>query len=304
MELRYIRLFCLIEEHGSISKAAEVAGFSQPTVSQHLKTLETLLGVRLFDRSGRRVDLTSAGRVFLPYARRMLSLADEAGRALEEHGGAVRGDLQLAGSTIPSTYLLPEYFGRFRAEYPDVVPHLSVTDSGRVCELVFSRSVELGFVGASADRPGLEFTPFATDELVVLARPDHRFCGGKCLPLEELLSEPLISRERGSGTRAIWEAHLTANGASPGEQAVVAELGSTEAVLRGIRAGLGPGVVSSIAAGKDIRDGTLEFLHPDLPPLKRTFFMVRHTGRELSPCAGAFFAFVVSLRKKLQEENP
>ena len=154
MEIRYIRLFCLIEEHGSISKAAEAAGVSQPTVSQHLKTLETLLGVRLFDRSGRKVELTSSGRVFLPYARRMLSLSDEAQRALEEHGGTVRGELHAAGSTIPSTYLLPEYFGRFRTEYPDVVPHLTVTDSGRVCELVFNRSVELGFVGGRFGQAG------------------------------------------------------------------------------------------------------------------------------------------------------
>jgi len=293
MELRHIRLFCLILENESISLAAKKASLSQPTVSQHLKTLEEELGVLLFDRVGRRMLPTKAAETLYPYAKRVLNLMDEARQALDEQLGLVRGELRVAGSTIPAHYILPDLFGGFQKNYPLVRLCLSVGDSEWVLGALLSREVELWFVGVRSEHPGLAFHAFAKDELVLVAAPALHLDLSRPLSLDEISSLPLLSRERGSGTRASWEALMRRAGVRRDDLKIVAELGSTEAVVRGVKAGMGVGIVSSRAVEEELGRGTLVRIPLESPPLERTFYIVEDRNRTLSAAAKAFLSFAI-----------
>jgi DNA-binding transcriptional LysR family regulator len=292
MELKHLSLFCLIKENQSISKAARMASLSQPTVSQHLMALERELGVALFDRSGRKMLPTHAGEIFYEYAKRILNLTEEALLALDEHLVLVRGDLWLAGSTIPGQYILPGIVGVFHDRYPEVKPHVLIGDSAWVIDRVCAHEVELGFVGARLERPGLSFYPFAKDELILVAPPDHALSRKRTISVNDVLSLPLLSRERGSGTRTMWESLLKQAGVPLRGLNIVAEMGSTEAVIRAVKAGLGVGIVSLRAAEEDLKHGTTVRINLDGPRLERTFYMVHYQVRALSPAARSFEAFV------------
>lgn len=303
MELRHIKLFCLILENRSISIAAKKASLSQPTVSQHLKALEEELGVLLFDRVGRRMVPTKAAETLYPYARRALNLVEEGRQALDAHMGLVRGDLKVAGSTIPAHYILPDMFGAFQKIHPLVRLCLSVGDSEWVLEALRSRDVELGFVGARSERPGLVFHPFATDELVLVAPPGCSTAMGGPLPLDSIASLPLLSRERGSGTRASWEALMRQAGIGKDDLTIIAELGSTEAVVRGVKAGLGVGIVSSRAVEDELSRGSLVRIPLAGPPLERTFYVVEDRNRTPSAAARAFLSFVIGPETVVDEQG-
>jgi molybdate transport repressor ModE-like protein len=287
MEFRHIRLLCLILEQGSISAAARSVGLGQPTVSQHLRSLEKELGILLFERRGRRVVPTEAAVLFHPYARQAIQALEAGRQALDEHLGLVRGRLNLAGSTIPGHYILPSLMARFHRSFPGVEMRLQVGDTEWVVERVRAADVELGFVGAKLEGKALSFEPFAEDELALVVAPGHAL-GGKPLSLDELREVPLVSREQGSGTRRSWEEHLRETGFPLDELRIVAEFGSTEAVIRAVKAGMGAGVVSMRAAEAELARGELERVQLALGRMGRTFYLVRHLSRPLSPSAQKF----------------
>lgn len=287
MELRHIRLLCLILEHGSISSAARAAGLGQPTVSQHLRSLEEELGILLFERRGRRIVPTQAAQVLYPFARQAIQILEAGRRALEEHMGLVRGQLQLAGSTIPGHYILPALMAAFHDRFPGVEMRLHVGDTQWVIDRVRGADAEVGFVGARLERQGLSFEPFAMDELVLVAAPGHPMAG-QTLPLSRLPELAMVSREPGSGTRKSWEEHLGKAGFPPEELRVVAELGSTEAVIRAVKAGMGIGVVSLWAVEEQLARGELARVFVEVGTMARTFYLVWDYMRPLSPAAQRF----------------
>lgn len=230
---------------------------------------------------------TEAALVFHPYARQAIQILETGRQALEEHLGLVRGKLRLAGSTIPAHYILPGIMADFHAKFPGVEMRLQVGDTQWVVEKVKGAEVEIGFVGAKLEQEGLSFEPFAQDELVLVVPPGHKMAG-KLLGLEELKDLPLVSREQGSGTRKSWEEHLLRAGVALEDLRVVAELGSTEAVLRAVKAGMGAAVVSMWAAKSELRRGELQKVQLALGNMSRTFYLVRHKSRPLSPSAQRF----------------
>jgi DNA-binding transcriptional LysR family regulator len=159
---------------------------------------------------------------------------------------------------------------------------------------VLNDEVELGFVGARLERPGLTFQPFAKDELVFVVSPDHPLAAQRVLSMSQLTALPLIFRESGSGTRASLEALLQKAGIHYADLTVVAELGSTEAVVRGVRSGMGVGVVSMRAVAEELRTGLLARISLKGPPLERTFYVVQREGRPLSQAARTFVSFLMA----------
>jgi DNA-binding transcriptional LysR family regulator len=237
---------------------------------------------------------TQTAQLLHPYARRIVDLVEEARGAVEEHRGAVRGDLRIAASTIPGHYILPRVVGAFHKQFDQVRIHLRIADTEGVLDWLRARDVELGFVGARPRRPGLSFRPFARDELVLAVAPGHPLAGRRKLRMDELAALPLLSRGPGSGTRTSWEGLLTEAGVDPGGLRIVAELGSTEALIRGIRSGMGAGIVSSRAVEEELRAGSLVRVELEGPPMERTFYLVEAVGRPLSVPARTFGEFVLS----------
>ena len=288
MDLRQLEIFAKVAEMGSFSRAAEALHLTQPTVSEHIRALEDELGVRLLDRLGRGTATTRAGQLLLSYASRILALAREARQALEGYQGRMRGELIVGGSTIPGEYLLPSVIGRFREKFPEVSTTLVIGDSQAVVDWVADGRVELGVVGARLPQRGLEFHDLSPDEEVVVIPAGHPWQGRAQVTLEELAREPLLIRERGSGTRAAFEAALERAGVDLGTLRIAGEMGSNQAIKQAVKAGMGVTVLSRIAVEEESRQGVLAFLRLQDLPVTRGFYVVTHRERSRSPVAEAF----------------
>lgn len=294
-----MRLFCLILEHGGVSKAAKMAGLGQPTVSQHLKSLEEGLGIQLFERRGRRVVPTQAAWILYPFAKQALQILENGKKALEEHVGLLRGRLLMAGSTIPGHYILPILMAKFHELFPQVEMRLEVGDSQWVVEMVRSSKVEIGFVGAKMKIQGMVFQPFAKDELAIVADNSHPMAN-KRIPLGDLEALKLVGREPGSGTRSSFEAWLRERGVDPLRLKIVAELGSTEAVIRAVKTGMGVSVVSMWAVAEELKRGGLKRIFIEGPPIEREFYLVKMETSILSPAAKRFADLALREKKTLE----
>jgi DNA-binding transcriptional LysR family regulator len=291
VDLRHLLTFRTVVDKGSFSHAAEELDISQPAVSFQIRSLEQRLGHRLLDRSGRRVALTEAGEVLLRYARRMLSLEEELEREMGEIGTRVAGRLLLGSSTGPGELLLPRLCGAFSRAHPDVQISLVVQDTQTVCDRVLDDELELGVVGAARPQRGLVFEPFVRDELVVIVPPGHRLADRERITLEELVTEPMILQQEGSGVRSVLESALRKRGLRARDLTVQMELGLQQSVKAAVLDGLGITVISRLAVEREAGEGDLVALALEGPGLTRDFSSVRHAGRTPSRLTSAFLEF-------------
>ncbi|MFZ1058932.1 MAG: selenium metabolism-associated LysR family transcriptional regulator [Candidatus Rokuibacteriota bacterium] len=294
MDARQLEIFVKVAELGSFSKAAEALFLTQPTVSEHIRGLEEELGVRLLDRLGRGAAPTKAGQLLLGYGRRILELHREARQALDQFQGRMSGELVIAASTIPGEYVLPALIGRFKEKYPDIAISLLIGDSQRVVEWVLEGRAELAVAGAQIDHRALEYRELMPDELVLVVSAAHPWHGKKTATLEEVRAEPLIVRERGSGSRHALEKALAEVGLDLSDFRVVGEMGSTQAIKQGVKAGVGISLISKRAVAEECQHGTLHCVKVKDLRFSRAFYLVTSTTRSRSPLAEAFRAFLIS----------
>ena len=298
MDLWRLHIFCKVVERASFSKAADAVYLSQPTVSSHIKDLENHFQCKLIDRLGREVAPTKAGELLYRYAKKMIVLKDEMEKAIAEFQGVIKGELVLGGSTIPSCYIVPPLMGRFKQQYPDVSITLIEKDTAGVIQDTMAGEVELGIVGAKAQDPRLQQRKILDEEMVVVVHRSHKWSKKKSVTLEQLVREPFVLREPGSGTRKSVEQALDKSGKWLSEQNVVAEMGSTEAIRQAVKAGLGISILSEYAVGEDVAAGLLSTIRIEGVSLQRSFFLVTHKHRTLSPLCQAFIRFLVRECKK------
>lgn len=292
MDLWQLHIFCRVVESKSFSKAAEAVHLSQPTVSSHIKDLEEQCGCRLIDRLAKEAVPTQAGRLLYAYARRLLALREEAETALAQHRGEVQGDLVIGGSTTPGSYLLPRVIGKFKVKHPRVRPSLIIADTQRVIAGIVEGAVEVGVVGAEARDKNILQERLIEDRMRLIVPAGHPWGSKKKVALAELLGEPFIVRERGSGTLKSIQQRLRQQGHGVEELNIVAEMGSTEAVRQAIRDGIGVSILSTLAVADDIESGALKALAVDGLDLTRGLFITRHRQRSPSPLAAAFVDFL------------
>jgi len=292
VDLRQLEIFVKVAEFGSFSRAAESLHLTQPTVSEHIRTLEEELGVRLLDRLGRGAAATPAGQLLLGYATRVLALAREARQAVDRFQGRMSGDLAVGASSIPGEYILPALIGRFKEKYPDISIALLIGDSRSAVDWVMEGRVELGVVGQPLTRRGVEYRELMPDEVVLVVPAAHPWAGRASVALEDLVAEPLIVRERGSGTRAAFEQALAEAGKDLGGFRIVAEMGATQAIKQAIRAGVGVSVMSRRAVEDECRARAVACLQVDGLKLARSFYLATHRERSRSPLGEAFRAFL------------
>jgi len=291
VDLRQLTTLCAVIDRGSFSAAAESLGISQPAVSAQIRSLEDRLGERLLDRNGRGVAVTEAGRVVEDYARRMIALEADLERELDEVGERIGGRLELGSSTGPGEVLLPPLLADFRAEHPDVLVSMVVSDTRTICEHVLAGDLELGIVGSDRAHRGLEFIPFLRDELVVIVPPGHELAGRERIGVAELVAFPLIVQQHGSGVRDVLEEAMRAAGLRIQDIRVDMELGLQQSVKAAVLRGDGITVISRRSVDAEVADGRLWALTLDGPELARDFSTVRATGRTLSRVTAAFLSF-------------
>jgi DNA-binding transcriptional LysR family regulator len=294
MDLRQLEIFIKVADLGSFSRAAEALFLTQPTVSEHIRALEDEVGVRLLDRLGRGATPTRAGQLLLGHARRILSLQREARQAMDQFQGRMSGELVVGGSTIPGEYVLPAVVGRFKEKFPDISILLLIGDSQQVQDWVLDGRVEIGVVGAQASHRALETRELMPDELVVVVPSTHPWASLKQVALTEISREPLIVRERGSGSRQALERALAEVGSDLSAFRIVGEMGSTQAIKQAVRAGVGITLMSQRAVADECRHNLLCCLKVKDVKIARAFYTVTHRNRTRSPLAEAFLEFLAS----------
>jgi DNA-binding transcriptional LysR family regulator len=292
MDLWQLHIFCRVVECKSFSKAAEAVHLSQPTVSSHIKDLEEHFKCLLIDRLSKEASPTAAGRLLYGYARKMLALRDETEAALAQHEGKMQGSLVIGGSTIPGGYLLPRLIGKFKIRYPEIRPSLIIADTQRIVAGVVEGTIEVGVVGAELRDKNILQERLIEDQLRLIVPAGHPWSGLKKVLLGQLLSEPFIVRERGSGTLRSIQESLSRQGRSVEELNIVAEMGSTEAVRQGIRDRIGVSILSTLAVTEDLESGALKALRVEGLDLTRGLYLTLHRQRSLSPLTAAFVAFI------------
>jgi DNA-binding transcriptional LysR family regulator len=294
MDLRRLEIFAKVAELGSFSRAAEALFLTQPTISEHVRALEDELGVQLLDRLGRGATPTRAGQLLLGYARRMLTLSREAHQALERFQGRMSGELVVGGSTIPGEYVLPALIGRFKAKYPDISISLRIGSTRQVSDWLEDGRVEVGVLGARPAVRAVECKELMSDELVVVVPSSHPWATRRTATLGDLQKEPMVVRERGSGSREAVEHALQEAGVSLASLRLVGEMGSTQAIKQAVRAGVGIALISRRAVEDECRAGLLACVKVKDLRVARAFYLATHRDRTRSPLAQAFVEFIES----------
>ncbi len=274
MNVNQLRTFVAVVDHGSFSEAARALGISQPAVTMQMQALESDLGMTLLERRYRRIELTEAGRALLPHARRVLADLEAARFDLESLSETVSGHLMIAASTTPGQYILPRLLGSFLRQYPEVTVSLRVYDTAEVVERVESGDAHIGMTGAQVPGARVHDERLGHDDLVMVCPPEHRLADLSGVRMEDIVEEPFIMREHGSGTRMVIEDLMRRAGIDPQELHVVLELGTNEAIVSAVEGGMGVGVVSTWVAEKAVAVGTVRTVDLTGFPYGRPLFLV------------------------------
>lgn len=289
MNFRQLEAFVYVVKNRSFSKAAEAIFISQPTVSVHIASLEDELGVPLIVRAPREIFPTEAGKIFYNYALQIIKLRDKSMEEIKKYSDRVYGSLEIASSTVPAQYILPKVISKFAKEYPSVFVSIKQFDTMGVVEKVESMETEVGVCGAKAEKTNCVFTPFATDELVIITPNTQEY---KNIPDDEIknmiLRKPFVSREKGSGTKSETEHFLSQNGININNMHTMVQMQSTESVIQAVKSGLGFSIVSKYAVQDYLKFGDiLSYRIPDFK-MERTFYIVTKKNRPLTKQAEIF----------------
>ena len=258
-DLDSLQLLLTVARTGSFGTAGRELGLTQQAVSARVRTIEKLVGVRVINRSTRGSTLTAAGALLADWATRVIDAAHELDVAMSALRTERDDHLDVAASYTVAEYLLPRWLARLRDELgPATGVNLVVRNSEQVAALVLDGAAALGFVEGPDVPAGLDMTAVGSDELVVVVPPGHPWTRRRRpITVEELAAVPLVTRERGSGTRQVLDDALAA--AAPGDQraAPALELPATTAIRHAVLAGAGPAVLSLLAVCDDIAAGRL-----------------------------------------------
>lgn len=287
-QLPHLETFSAAAETGNFTTAARTLGLTQAAVSQRIQAVEKLVGLALFDRKGGHIVLTEAGHRLYAYAQRILALHREALSDLSGRQTPVTGELELAASSVPGEHLLPNLLSIFRKRYPHVKVRATVTDTHEVLDRVERGEAHLGLVGGRADNPHLEFRHFACDRLALVVPARHPWKQRKTVSIDELIDQPLVVREAGSGSRWCVEQALQAVGRSPRDLQIALELGSNEAIKKAVLRRLGVAILSTQAIQDELKTKKLHALQVTDLTLERQMFVTWDRRRALPISARLF----------------
>ncbi|MDI4646449.1 LysR family transcriptional regulator [Cohnella hashimotonis] len=286
LNVHQLHTFYAVAERGSFSAAAQTLHMTQPAVTMQIQALEERFGAKLFHRSAKKLELTDAGRALLPQARKAMELMRETDAVMAAHAEQLKGRLKFAASLTIGEYVLPRLLAPFLRRYPELSLSMRIINTAEIIEEIENHGLAFGLVEGRAEGPGLIAEPVMNDELVLVVPAGHAFASRSEVELEEVLKEPMVLRETGSGTRQVMEEELLRHGAHPSDLRVVSDFGSTGAVKSAVEAGLG---LSFVSVWTIRHEAALSLLAPVKirgVSFRRQFYAVRQQSSDL-PIAGA-----------------
>ncbi len=286
LELRQLQIIEAIARLGSVTRAADELGLTQPAVSMQLKQIEERIGLPLLRRRGRLYEATETGEEIVRAARQVAQTLADLDDALQRLRGLERGQLRL-GVVSTANYFLPDYLVAFRRRHPGLTVTLHVANRDQIVQALQDTLIEIAIIGRPPDSTELFATRLMDNPLVVIASPDHPLASeqagtSEAITLHCLARHPFVMREPGSGTRAAFERVLAASGVRVQQACVLA---SNEAVKQAVQAGLGLAVISAQTVEMEVQLGRLVTLNVQGFPILRQWFVVHRAHRQLSPSA-------------------
>jgi DNA-binding transcriptional LysR family regulator len=292
IDVTKLETFIYAAENLSFSEAAKQLNLSQPTVSYHVKSLENELGVKLFIRSGGRLQLTEAGRLLLPRARKLFHQTSEMEELLSSLHDGVVGELRIACSTTAGKYILPQLAARFCQRYPGIRVQILRCVSEDVTERLLQNEAHLGVVSYEIQDKNIEYQEFFDDAINLIVPNDHPWAMRRIIEPEELINEPLIIREPASGTRRLLLSQLAKYDIGLDDLNIFMELGSAEAIVRTVSTGFGISFVSTLASACPLERGNVVDVQIKGFDMRRKIFMIRKRLEAPHRAQEVFWSFV------------
>ncbi|VWB75085.1 DNA-binding transcriptional regulator CynR [Burkholderia territorii] len=291
MLLRHIRYFLAVAEQRSFTRAADALHVSQPTLSQQVRQLEDMLGVQLFDRSGRAVRLTEFGEVYARHARAALHELDAGQRALHDVADLGSGSLRLAMMPTFAAYLSGSLIDAFHADFPNVALTIDAMPQERIEALLADDRLDAGFAFVPPRAPDIDALPLWDESLALVTARTHRLARRRrALSPAELVGEPLVLLSRAFATRESIDRYFIEQDARP---TIAIETNTVTAVLELVRRGRLATVLPD-AVARESDDLCALALDPPLP--SRTAALLTRKGAYRSVAARAFIARALAYR--------
>jgi len=287
---RQLRVFESAARNLSFSRAASELHLTQPGVSMHIKELESSAGLPLFERVGKKLFVTEAGRELLHHAHEALRALKDAEDTLDALRGLRGGRISIA---VVSTakYFAPQLLARFRKLHPAVDIRLSVSNREIVVGQLVGNEVDLAIMGRPPQTMECTAVRFAEHPLVIIAAPDHPLAGRRRIPVAKMAGETFLVREPGSGTRTAMQQFFDDHEVAIN---VGMEMASNETIKQAVMAGMGISFISRHTVGLELESGRLVLLDVRGLPVMRHWHVVHLAAKRLSPAAQAFKAFALA----------
>ena len=292
VDLIRIETFLHAAENLSFSEAARMLHLTQPTVSHHIKKLETELGVRLFERRGSEIRLTEAGRLLIPWARRVMRDTIEMQEMMESLKKGIAGSLRIACSTTAGKYILPQLAARFSKRHPKIKVSILRCTAEHIVRNLLGGEADLGVVSYEIQDPEVELQEFFQDQISVIVPTDHPFATRSLVQPEELIGEPIIMREETSGTRRVVLSELAKHDISVDDLHIFMQVGNAEAIVRTVASGYGISFVSKLATACPLERGNVVNIPVEGLNLNRKIYMARKRLPDPHRSQEAFWSFV------------
>ena len=283
MNERKLRIFYEVAIKLNMTTVAESMYISQPAVSQTIQELEKELNVRLFDRIGKKLHLTYEGEIFLQYVRRILNIYDEGINRIKDINNLAEGKIKIGASTTIGIYVLPDIIGKFMKKYKNVDISIAIENTKIIADMILENKIDFAFV----EGPVYE-EDFCEDELVIITSKEHNWAELQGINLDKIAESRIIMREKGSGTREVFENMLNSKGIS---YKIAFELGNTEAIKKAVEAGLGISCISKRCVKDEILDGRIAAIKLIDEKIKRKFSLIYHRDKFMSKLFQSFIDF-------------
>lgn len=292
LDAHQLNVFLIAAETLNFTEAAQRLHMSQPSVSQHIQSLEQQFGLTLFNRAGRHLELTDAGVTLMPLAREMVSRSVQIKEAMESLKGDVYGHLLVGCSTTPGKYVLPQLLAEFHRHHPRVRVTCQVAPQKTALQMLCDGEVHFALASEyQISCKDVEFRRFMTDPVVLLCPLDHPWASRLFIEPEELRDVDFIVREENSGTRNAVRAAMEVQGIAEDELNVLLTLGSSEAIAIAIQEGIGVGFVSSMVYSRLV-EGRVAVVTIREVEIEREIYLGRNLRIPASAAQSAFWSFI------------
>lgn len=253
-----LKVFCTVAETRSFTKTAQIVHLSQPAVSLQIQALEEFFETKLFDKTGKQVGLTSAGKILYEHATHIMSHYSDVMKEINKLTGTMKGAVAIGASTTLGNYILPQIITDFKKIHPKIKIKLRIGNTERIEDLMHAGFVDFGIVEGKTCRSNTKTEVLISDQLTLIVHPKHPLTRKRSVSVLELTREPFILREQGSGTRQHIEKFLNNHGLAVSDLHVALIMGSTESIKAAVEAGTGIAILSKWAVRKEVEDGRLK----------------------------------------------